>query len=43
MYTSQAANTIQTRLRIGSASEGGAYKFTGLEINIPAGEDIVVK
>ena len=43
MYTSQAVNTIQTKLRIGSASENGAYKFTGLEINIPAGEDIVVK
>lgn len=43
MYTSQNANTIQTKLRIGSASEGGAYKFTGLEITIPAGEDIIIK
>lgn len=43
MYTSQNANTIQTKLRIGSASEGGAYKFTGLEVSIPAGEDIVIK
>lgn len=43
MYTSQAANTIQTKLRIGSASEGGAYKFTGLEVTIPAGEDIIIR
>ena len=43
MYTSQAVNTIQTKLRIGSASENGAYKFTGLEITIPAGEDIVIR
>lgn len=43
MYTSQAANTIQTKLRIGSASEGGAYKFTGLEVTIPAEQDIVIR
>ena len=43
MYTSQAVNTIQTKLRIGSASEGGAYKFTGLEITIPAEQDIVIR
>lgn len=43
MYTSQNANTIQTKLRIGSASEGGAYKFTGLEITIPAEQDIVIR
>ena len=43
MYTSQNVNTIQTKLRIGSASKGGAYKFTGLEVTIPAGEDIVIR
>jgi len=43
MYTSQAANTIQTKLRIGSASQGGAYKFTGLELTIPAEQDIIVR
>lgn len=43
MYTSQAPNTIQTKLRIGSASQGGAYKFTGLEVTIPAEQDIVVR
>lgn len=43
MYTSQNANTIQTKLRIGSASEGGAYKFTGLEVTIPAEQDIVIR
>lgn len=43
MYTSQNANTIQTKLRIGSASEGGAYKFTGLEITVPAEQDIVIR
>lgn len=43
IYTSQNVNTIQTKLRIGSASENGAYKFTGLEVDIPAGEDIVIR
>ena len=43
MYTSQNVNTIQTKLRIGSASEGGAYKFTGLEVTIPAEQDIVIR
>ena len=43
MYTSQAVNTIQTKLRIGSASKGGAYKFTGLEVTIPAEQDIVIR
>lgn len=43
MYTSQNANTIQTKLRIGSASEHGTYKFTGLEVTIPAEQDIVIR
>lgn len=43
MYTSQNVNTIQTKIRIGSASEYGAYKFTGLEVTIPAGQDIVIR
>ena len=42
-YTSQATNTIQTKLRVGSASERGAYKFTGLELTIPAEQDIVIR
>ena len=43
MYTSQTVNTIQTKLRIGSASKHGAYKFTGLEVTIPAEQDIVIR
>lgn len=35
-YTSQNASTVSTKLRIGSASDAGAYKFTGLEIDIPS-------
>ena len=42
-YTSQSTNAIQTKLRVGSASQNGTNKFTGLEISIPAEEDIVIR
>lgn len=42
-YTSQATNTIQTKVRVGSASQNGTNKFTGLEISVPAEEDIVIR
>ncbi len=41
-YTSQNASTVSTKLRIGSASDAGAYKFTGLEIDIPS-TTIIIK
>ena len=43
MYTSQDANKLRTKLRIGSASENGAYAFTGYELNIDATQDVIFK